>query len=77
MQIERATARVMKLVESTLQLSNIDLISTYAFKGERSSSVPATLTVQNEIISPALSDAQVFFPFPIDLINSVSRNIKQ
>nr|XP_010927024.1 probable transmembrane GTPase FZO-like, chloroplastic isoform X3 [Elaeis guineensis] len=56
--IETAKARVTKLLESTLQLSNIDLISTYSFKGERSSSVPATLAVQNEIIGPALSDAQ-------------------
>ncbi|XP_008783174.2 probable transmembrane GTPase FZO-like, chloroplastic [Phoenix dactylifera] len=56
--IETAKAQVLKLLESTLRLSNIDLISTYAFKGETSSSVPATLAVQNEIISPALSDAQ-------------------
>lgn len=56
--IETAKARAMKLLESTLQLSNIDLISTYTFKGEGSGSVPATLAVQNEIISPALSDAQ-------------------
>nr|XP_029121553.1 probable transmembrane GTPase FZO-like, chloroplastic isoform X5 [Elaeis guineensis] len=61
--IETAKARVTKLLESTLQLSNIDLISTYSFKGERSSSVPATLAVQNEIIGPALSDAQVLGTF--------------
>ncbi|XP_072958809.1 probable transmembrane GTPase FZO-like, chloroplastic isoform X1 [Typha angustifolia] len=56
--IETAKARAIKLMASTLQLSNIDLISSYAFKGERANSIPATSTVQNEILSPALSDAQ-------------------
>lgn len=56
--IETAKTRAIQLVESTLQLSNIDLIATYAFKGEKSNPLPVTSTVQNEIIGPALNDAQ-------------------
>lgn len=52
---------MIELVESTLQLSKVDLISTYGFKGERSGSIPATSVVQNDIIGPAVSDAQVIF----------------
>ncbi|CAA6662136.1 unnamed protein product [Spirodela intermedia] len=56
--VEKAKARAVKLVESTLQLSNIDLISTYAFKRERSSSISSTSVIQNEIISPALAETK-------------------
>lgn len=56
--IETAKARAIKLVESTLRLSNIDLIFTYAFKGEKSNPLPVTSTIQDEIINPALNDAQ-------------------
>lgn len=59
LQIKTAQARAVKLTESTLQLSNIDLVASYFFKGEKSGSMPATLSIQNEIISPALSDVQV------------------
>uniref|UniRef100_A0A1D1XXT4 Uncharacterized protein in xynA 3'region n=2 Tax=Anthurium amnicola TaxID=1678845 RepID=A0A1D1XXT4_9ARAE len=56
--VEMAKNRAIKLVESTLQLSNVDLIATYAVRGERSSSISATSAIENEIISPALSEAQ-------------------
>ncbi|KAI0526796.1 hypothetical protein KFK09_002387 [Dendrobium nobile] len=56
--IEAAAAQAVKLMEFTLQLSNIDLITTYAFKGEKSSPIASTSTLQNEIISPFLSDVQ-------------------
>ncbi|OAY70947.1 putative transmembrane GTPase FZO-like, chloroplastic, partial [Ananas comosus] len=56
--IETAKLRAIKLMESTLQLSNIDLISTYAFKQEKTNSIPSTAAIQNEILGPALSDAQ-------------------
>lgn len=59
LQIKTAQARAVKLTESTLQLSNIDLVASYFFKGENSGSMPATLSIQNEIISPALSGVQV------------------
>ncbi|KAH7677071.1 Dynamin GTPase protein [Dioscorea alata] len=55
--VDKAKARVIELVETTLQLSKVDLISTYGFKGERSGSIPATSVVENDIIGPAVSDA--------------------
>ncbi|XP_014754907.1 probable transmembrane GTPase FZO-like, chloroplastic isoform X2 [Brachypodium distachyon] len=55
--IERAKSRAITLMESTLQLSNIDLISTYMLAGEKGTSAKATSFVQNDILSPALDDA--------------------
>ncbi|XP_057966566.1 probable transmembrane GTPase FZO-like, chloroplastic isoform X6 [Malania oleifera] len=56
--IDATKARVVKLIESTLQLSNIDLAASYVFKGDKSSRMPATLSIQNDIIGPALTDAR-------------------
>ncbi|XP_020583547.1 probable transmembrane GTPase FZO-like, chloroplastic [Phalaenopsis equestris] len=56
--IEAAESQAVELMESTLQLSNIDLITTYAFKGEKSRPIASTSTLQNEIIIPALSGVQ-------------------
>ncbi|KAL5561669.1 hypothetical protein UlMin_031416 [Ulmus minor] len=56
--IDTAKSRVMVLIEATLQLSNIDLVSSYLFKGENSGTMPATSKVQNDVIGPALTDAQ-------------------
>ncbi|KAJ6797597.1 putative transmembrane GTPase FZO-like, chloroplastic [Iris pallida] len=56
--IVAARDRAVKLLESILQLSNIDLVTTYAFKGEKSVLLPATLNFQNEIIVPALTETQ-------------------
>ncbi|KAL3359108.1 hypothetical protein AABB24_015927 [Solanum stoloniferum] len=47
--INSAQARVVRLVESTLQLSNVDLVATYVFRGENSTQMPATISVQNDI----------------------------
>ncbi|XP_037469462.1 probable transmembrane GTPase FZO-like, chloroplastic isoform X1 [Triticum dicoccoides] len=55
--IERAKSRAITLMESTLQLSNIDLIFTYMLTGEKGPSAKATSFVQNDILSPALDDA--------------------
>ncbi|XP_052211218.1 probable transmembrane GTPase FZO-like, chloroplastic isoform X2 [Diospyros lotus] len=55
--IDSTQARIFKVIESTLQLSNLDLVASYAFK-EKSAPMPATSNVQNNIIGPALSDAQ-------------------
>ncbi|KAL6842205.1 hypothetical protein ACP4OV_027968 [Aristida adscensionis] len=55
--IERAKDRAVTLMESTLQLSNIDLIFTYTIQGKTRTSARATSSVQNEILSPALDDA--------------------
>lgn len=61
MQIDSTQSRIMKLVESTLQLSNFDIAAYYVLKGEKTTTLSATSKIQNDIISPALSDAQVTF----------------
>ncbi|KAJ4843024.1 hypothetical protein Tsubulata_045568 [Turnera subulata] len=56
--IDETRSRILELVESTLQLSNIDLVVSYIFKAEKSANMPATMRIQNDIIGPALSDVQ-------------------
>ncbi|KAJ9171955.1 hypothetical protein P3X46_015250 [Hevea brasiliensis] len=56
--IETTKSSVLKLVESTLQISNIDLATAYVFKGEKSATTPAAFRVQNDIIGPAVLDAK-------------------
>ncbi|CAN6337721.1 unnamed protein product [Urochloa humidicola] len=55
--IERAKGRAVTLMESILQLSNIDLIFTYTVKGKTGSSIRATSFVENDILTPAFDDA--------------------
>ncbi|XP_074312148.1 putative transmembrane GTPase FZO-like, chloroplastic isoform X2 [Silene latifolia] len=55
--VENTKLRVVKLVESTLQLSNLDLAFSLISKGDKSALVPATQSVHDDIVSPALSDA--------------------
>ncbi|XP_057484271.1 probable transmembrane GTPase FZO-like, chloroplastic isoform X1 [Actinidia eriantha] len=55
--IDSTQARIIKVIESTLQLSNLDLVALYAFK-EKSAPMPAAACVRNDIIGPALTDAQ-------------------
>ncbi|KAK6141402.1 hypothetical protein DH2020_024850 [Rehmannia glutinosa] len=56
--INTAQARAIKLAESTLQLSNIDLVTSYVLKGDKSAQMPVTSNLRNEIIGPAVSEAQ-------------------
>ncbi|KDP21464.1 hypothetical protein JCGZ_21935 [Jatropha curcas] len=56
--IERTKSRLLELIESTLQISNLDLAASYIFKGEKSATTAAAFRVQNDIIGPAVSDAQ-------------------
>ncbi|KAK6940817.1 hypothetical protein RJ641_030348, partial [Dillenia turbinata] len=56
--IESAKSRVLKLIESTVRLSNLDIAASYVFKGGNSSLLPATSRIENDIIGPAVSDAQ-------------------
>ncbi|CAI9107845.1 OLC1v1007315C1 [Oldenlandia corymbosa var. corymbosa] len=56
--IKSTQSRAVKVVESTLQLSNIDIVASYVFKGENSAAMPGTSTVRNDIIGPAVSEAQ-------------------
>ncbi|XP_028083644.1 probable transmembrane GTPase FZO-like, chloroplastic isoform X4 [Camellia sinensis] len=60
--IDSTLARIVKVIESTLQLSNLDLVASYAFK-EKSAPMPATSITRNDIIGPALSDAQFLGTF--------------
>ncbi|CAN1729172.1 Probable transmembrane GTPase FZO-like, chloroplastic, partial [Linum perenne] len=55
--IDATKIRVLDLIESTLQISNLDLVGSYVFKEK--SAMPSSLKIQNEIMSPALSDAQM------------------
>ncbi|KAL6500471.1 hypothetical protein OROHE_025837 [Orobanche hederae] len=56
--ISNTLARAIKLADSTLQLSNLDLVTSYVLKGDKSAQVPVTSSLRNEIIDPAVSEAQ-------------------
>ncbi|GMI73825.1 FZO-like [Hibiscus trionum] len=57
--IDATKSRILELIDSTLQLSNIDIVASYLLKGESSAtSLPATSRVRNDILGPALADAQ-------------------
>ncbi|PON55284.1 Thiamine phosphate synthase [Parasponia andersonii] len=56
--IDNAKSRVMELIRTTLQLSNLDLVVSYVFKWEKSSTFPATSRIQNDVMGPALIDVQ-------------------
>ncbi|KAK6260094.1 hypothetical protein SCA6_014568 [Theobroma cacao] len=56
--IDTTKSRVLELIESTLQLSNLDLVAAYVLKGGSSATLPATSRVQNDILGPAVADAQ-------------------
>lgn len=61
LQIDMAKGRAVKLTESTLQLSNLDLITKYFIQGQQSESDSPASKIQTEVISLALSDACVSF----------------
>ncbi|RDX99464.1 putative transmembrane GTPase FZO-like, chloroplastic, partial [Mucuna pruriens] len=52
--IETTKSCVVELVERSLQLSNFDIIASYAFKGEKNA-MPTTSRIQNDIIGLAVS----------------------
>ncbi|XWS31587.1 hypothetical protein CRYUN_Cryun23aG0089000 [Craigia yunnanensis] len=56
--IDTTKSRTLELIESTLQLSNLDIVASYVLKGGSSATLPATSMVQNDILGPALADAQ-------------------
>ncbi|XP_062085862.1 probable transmembrane GTPase FZO-like, chloroplastic isoform X2 [Humulus lupulus] len=61
--IDKAKLRVMELIRSTMQLSNLDLVASYVFKGGNSSTFPVTSRIQNDVMGPALMDAQFLGTF--------------
>ncbi|KAL9251751.1 putative transmembrane GTPase FZO-like, chloroplastic [Drosera capensis] len=51
---------IVKLVESTVQLSNVDIAASYVLRGSKSgSTIAATSSVQNDIVGPALQNAKM------------------
>ncbi|XP_050236662.1 probable transmembrane GTPase FZO-like, chloroplastic isoform X2 [Mercurialis annua] len=56
--IEMTKSRVLGLIESSLQISNIDVAASYILKGEKSTMTSTTYRVQHDIIGPAVSDAK-------------------
>ncbi|XP_042007040.1 probable transmembrane GTPase FZO-like, chloroplastic [Salvia splendens] len=56
--IDNTQARAIKLAESTLQLSNLDLVASFVLSGDKSSKMSVTLSLRSEIIDPAASEAE-------------------
>ncbi|KZV32417.1 hypothetical protein F511_03700 [Dorcoceras hygrometricum] len=56
--IDTTQERAIKLAESILRLSNLDVVISYVFKGDKSSQMPATSRLRNDIIDPAVSEVQ-------------------
>ncbi|KAE8683173.1 hypothetical protein F3Y22_tig00111213pilonHSYRG00346 [Hibiscus syriacus] len=57
--IDATKSRILEIVESTLPLSNLDIVASVLLKGVSStSSLPATSRVQNDILGPVLTDAR-------------------
>ncbi|XP_011079847.1 probable transmembrane GTPase FZO-like, chloroplastic isoform X2 [Sesamum indicum] len=56
--IDNVQGRAVKLAESTLQLSNLDLVTSYVLRGNKSVQIPVTSSLRNEVIDPAVSEAQ-------------------
>ncbi|TYH57341.1 hypothetical protein ES332_D08G082700v1 [Gossypium tomentosum] len=56
--IDATKSRILELIESTLQLSNLDVVASFLLKGESSTTLPATSRIQNEILGPAIADTQ-------------------
>ncbi|KAB5568380.1 hypothetical protein DKX38_002173 [Salix brachista] len=61
--IDVTKSHVLDLIDSTLQLSNLDLVASSIFRGEKTDTMPATSKIQNDIIGPALTDAQFLGTF--------------
>ncbi|XP_051118794.1 probable transmembrane GTPase FZO-like, chloroplastic [Andrographis paniculata] len=56
--IDNAQARAINLTESTLQLSNFDLVISSVLKSGKSARLPVTLNLQSEILEPSVSEVQ-------------------
>ncbi|KAJ8899434.1 hypothetical protein K2173_018408 [Erythroxylum novogranatense] len=56
--IDATKSRVIELIKSTLQLSSVDVVSSYIFKGEKPTMMPGTLKIQNDVIGPGLLETK-------------------
>ncbi|XP_065861158.1 probable transmembrane GTPase FZO-like, chloroplastic [Euphorbia lathyris] len=70
--IESTKSRVLELIESTLQITNLDIAASYMLRGEKSAKTPAVFRVQHDIIGPAVSDAQKLLEEYASLLKSSS-----
>ncbi|KAL0419907.1 UNVERIFIED_CONTAM: putative transmembrane GTPase FZO-like, chloroplastic [Sesamum radiatum] len=61
--IDNVQGRAVKLAESTLQLSNLDLVTSYVLRGNKSFQMPVTSSLRDEVIDPAVAEAQLLGTF--------------
>ncbi|KAL8224889.1 hypothetical protein R6Q57_017446 [Mikania cordata] len=57
--IDKTQAQIADLILSTLQLSNLDIVISYVFRGNKSP-MPAVASVRNDVLAPALLESQRF-----------------
>ncbi|KAK9067624.1 hypothetical protein SSX86_011735 [Deinandra increscens subsp. villosa] len=55
--IDKTQAQIVDLIVSTLRLSNLDIVVSYVFRGNKSP-MPAVASVRNDVLGPALLESQ-------------------
>ncbi|XP_076923259.1 putative transmembrane GTPase FZO-like, chloroplastic [Bidens hawaiensis] len=55
--IDKTQAQVVDLIVSTLRLSNLDIVVSYVFRGNKSP-MPAVSSVRNDVLGPAVLESQ-------------------
>ncbi|XP_076942044.1 putative transmembrane GTPase FZO-like, chloroplastic [Bidens hawaiensis] len=55
--IDKTQAQIVDLIVSTLRLSNLDIVVSYVFRGNKSP-MPAVSSVRNDVLGPALLESQ-------------------
>ncbi|KAI3760094.1 hypothetical protein L1987_50484 [Smallanthus sonchifolius] len=55
--IDKTQAKIVDLIVSTLRLSNLDIVVSYVFRGNKSP-MPAVASVRNDALDPALLESQ-------------------
>ncbi|KAJ0882462.1 putative dynamin GTPase [Helianthus annuus] len=55
--VEKTQAQIVDLIVSTLRLSNLDIVVSYVFRGNKSP-MPAVASVRNDVLGPALLESQ-------------------
>ncbi|KAM0027846.1 putative dynamin GTPase [Helianthus debilis subsp. tardiflorus] len=55
--VEKTQAQIVDVIVSTLRLSNLDIVVSYVFRGNKSP-MPAVASVRNDVLGPALLESQ-------------------
>ncbi|KAJ0520276.1 putative dynamin GTPase [Helianthus annuus] len=55
--VEKTQSQIVDLIVSTLRLSNLDIVVSYVFRGNKSP-MPAVASVRNDVLGPALLESQ-------------------